>query len=97
MNHDQLGEFVKDHLLPRLTDLEEEVRILREVCWPVCQALRERNQLDDMKTKKEFSRMLGIEEVKKLMVLKAGISRNPVDYSSSTLLHEELAAISSTN
>lgn len=96
MNHDKLGEFVKDHLLPRLTDLEEEVRLLREVCWPVCQALREKNQLHDIQNKRNFLKYLDPDDVKKLLVMKADLTAQKPEFSTRTLLHEEFAAISST-
>ena len=97
MNHEQLGEFVKDHLLPRLTDLEEEVRLLREVCWPVCQALREKSQLDEIKDKRNFLKWLkDDDEIKKLLIMKADLTRKKPEFSTASLLHEEFAAISST-
>jgi hypothetical protein len=48
---DNLGKFIREHLLPRLTNLEEEVRLLRKVAWPVCQALTERWSTDDISSK----------------------------------------------
>ena len=37
-------ELIKENILPRLTQIEQEVRELRRVCWPVCQSLRETSQ-----------------------------------------------------
>jgi len=37
----QLRTLVRENILPRLTELEEEVRLLRKVTWPVCQRLTE--------------------------------------------------------
>ena len=49
----ELREFVKDHLLPRLTDLEAEVHLLRKFVWPVCAMAYEANsQMDNIKIKK---------------------------------------------
>jgi len=64
-------ELLKDVILPRISDLEEEVRLLRKVTWPICQGLREKNQLDDMKCKKEFLQNLDQEEVLMLLKLKS--------------------------
>ena len=62
-----LREFIKDHLVPRLTELEEEVRLLRKITWPVCQNIRESNQLDDIKCKREFLQNLDPDEVRMLL------------------------------
>ena len=51
-------ELLKDNILPRLTQLEEEVRLLREVTWPVCQSLTETSQLIDMHNKRRFLSIL---------------------------------------
>ena len=66
-----LREFVKDHILPRLTDLEEEVKLLRKITWPICQNIRESNQLDDIKCKREFLENLDPDEVRMLLKLKS--------------------------
>ena len=85
-----LREFVKDHILPRLTQLEEEVRVLREVTWPVCQSLREQTQISDIQKKKEVLLMLDPEEAQKLLNIKSKISRQPCCFSSTNLSYEEI-------
>jgi hypothetical protein len=83
-----LRELVKDHVLPRLTQLEEEVRLLREVTWPVCQALRERSQLDD---KTRFMRPLHDDEIIKLLKMKNELSKTGIPrYSTTQFLSDEL-------
>lgn len=83
-----IRELVKEHILPRLTQLEEEVRVLREVTWPVCQALREKSQLAD---KNEFMRLLDDEEVVKLLKMKNDISKTGAPkYSTTQFLSDEL-------
>ena len=67
----QVREIIKDHILPRLTNLEEEVRLLRKATWPVCQTIREHNQLDDIKFKREFLQNLDPDEVCMLLKLKS--------------------------
>jgi len=34
-------KLLREIILPRLCDLEQEVQLLRKMTWPVCQALRE--------------------------------------------------------
>jgi hypothetical protein len=62
---------IKENILPRLTDLEEQVRLLRKVTWPVCQGIKEKTQLDDIQSKKEFLRDLDIDEILLLLRLKS--------------------------
>jgi hypothetical protein len=60
------------HVLERLTNVEEELRTLREVTWPVCQTLWDKDGPYQNKTqKKNFFKWLFEEEVQKLMKLKA--------------------------
>ena len=87
-------EFARDHILPRLTQLEEEVRLLRKFCWPIVQALREENQLGDLEAKREF--LLGscrdLGTAKDLLREKARVSQRLLRprYSTSHLTQEEL-------
>jgi hypothetical protein len=64
-------ELLRDNILPRLTDLEEQVRLLRKVTWPVCQGIREKTQLDDIQSKKDFLRDLDLDEILLLLRLKS--------------------------
>ena len=75
-------ELLRDIVLPRLTNLEEQVRLLRKVTWPVCQGIKEKSQLSDITSKKEFLSSLDPEEVSLLLRLK-----------SKGLLKEELALL----
>jgi hypothetical protein len=89
-----LRELVKDHILPRLTQLEEEVRELRLVTWPVCQSLRETSQLTDIRNKKRFMCMLDEDEIELLLREKAIVSTRPLSFSSSShFLADELQLI----
>ena len=78
-------ELLRDNVLPRLTNLEEQVRLLRKVTWPVCQSIKESSQLSDITSKKEFLKSLDPEEVSLLLRLK-----------SKGLLKEELALLKQT-
>jgi len=85
---------IKDNILPRLTDLEVELRELRRVTWPVCQSLRETSQLSDLDNKRRFLQMLiDSDEVKQLLDEKAAISSRPITYSSVALKQEELSEL----
>ena len=66
-----MREMIKDHLLPRITNLEEEVRLLRKITWPICQGARETFQLNDIQAKREFLCNLDSEEVHMLLKLKS--------------------------
>ena len=87
-------EFARDHILPRITQLEEEVRVLRKFCWPVVQALREENQLADLEAKREFlsGSCKDREDVKDLLLEKAKVSQKLLRprYSTSHLTQEEI-------
>ena len=64
-------ELLRDNVLPRLTHLEEQVRLLRKVTWPVCQGLVEKSQLADIASKKEFLADLDLDEILLLLKLKS--------------------------
>lgn len=65
-------DFVKNFLLPRLDQLESEVKVLREITWPVCQALREEGDpLKDSHEKRRFFQFLFKEEALELLKRKA--------------------------
>jgi hypothetical protein len=64
-------EDFQKHILERLTNVEEELRELREVTWPVCQAqLDEKNNLKNIFQKRKLLRWLDLEEVTRLLRLK---------------------------
>jgi len=88
-------ELLKDHVLPRLNQLEEEVRLLRKVTWPVCQSLQESSQLADMDRKRAFLQILDPDEVRMLLDEKATISQKPLEWSSAHLLESHMSFTSS--
>ena len=60
------------HLLERVTNLELEMQALREVTWPVCQGLLDKNgPFENKKEKRNFFHHLFLDEIKKLLKLKA--------------------------
>ena len=60
------------HLLERVTNLELEMQALREVTWPVCQGLLDKNgPFENKKDKRNFFQHLFLDEIKKLLKLKA--------------------------
>mgnify|MGYP000029414871 CR=1 FL=1 len=91
----ELRSMIKDHLLPRLDSLENEVQMLRTICWPVCQALREDSQLSDMRNKSIFMHNLHEVDVKKLLNSKAKFLQKNKP-SEPNCVKEELSRIVST-
>jgi hypothetical protein len=89
-------KLVFDVLIPHIIKVEEEVRLLREVTWPVCQSLRENSQLSDLENKVRFLKDIDDDEVKQLLAEKARISTLPVKYSTSVFTTEELYSFTST-
>jgi hypothetical protein len=81
------------HILERLTNVEEGIRELREVTWPVCQALIDKNgPYSNRKQKKRFFKFLDFEEVRVLTRLKAlftGTSQDVADAELRWILVEE--------
>ena len=87
---EEVRSMIKDHILPRLTQLEQEVLFLRRVTWPVCQAIRENSQLDDIQIKRMFARCLSDpDEMKFLLFEKNNISKQTLSLSSTNFLNEE--------
>lgn len=72
-----LREFVKDHILPRLTEVECQLRDLRAVTWPVCQNIIENSPLDKIEMKKKFLYHIDDEDAKQLLRLKHKFSKVP--------------------
>ena len=72
----QLRILVRENILPRLTEVEENLRLLRKVTWPVCQRLTEKHQLSDIEAKREFLRFLDDDEI--WMLLKAKAQGRPL-------------------
>jgi hypothetical protein len=81
---------LKDNIIPRLTDLEIEVRSLRKVTWPVCQSQLETNgPFQCLQEKKKFFSNLYEDEVYELLRLKARI-KGQVD---QVLLDQEFNSV----
>ena len=60
------------HVFRRLDNLEAELYELREVTWPVCQGLLDRNgPFENKQSKRKFFKFLFLDEIKKLLRLKA--------------------------
>lgn len=72
-----MREFMKDHILPRLTEVECQLKDLRAVTWPVCQHILERSPLDRIEMKKKFMYHLDDEDAKQLLRLKHKFSKVP--------------------
>jgi hypothetical protein len=67
-----MEELVRTVILPRLDQLEAEVKFLRDVTWPVCQGLRETGSpFQDIQGKRKFFRHLYEDEAIDLLKKKA--------------------------
>ena len=75
------------HILERLDNLENELRELREVTWPVCQGIidEKTGPFSNLKQKRTFFRFLDSDEVKKLLNFKAKFMGFPRDLVSEEL------------
>ena len=65
-------EDVYKHIFSRLTEVEEGLRELREVTWPVCQGLVDERtgQFDNVRSKRRFFKFLDLDEIRRLLSLK---------------------------
>lgn len=67
----------REVVLPRLDCLERDLKDLRGSTWPVCQAIKDSRlvmdsvQLRNIKDKRTFFRWLDLDEIKRLLGLKA--------------------------
>ena len=63
---------MRENILPRLDNIENELRELREVTWPYCQAQRDgKSVFHNMKEKRTLLRWLDVDEIRKLLRRKA--------------------------
>lgn len=76
-----MDEFQK-HVFERLGNVENELKELRDVAWPVCQAkLDDRNPLNNIKEKRRVLRWLHVDYIKDLLRRKGllmGLTRDQV-------------------
>lgn len=87
---------LREVILPRLDAHEAEIKELREATWPVCQALLDSNYgvknsmpFKNINEKRKFFRFLDIDEIRKLLGLKAKWAQ-----INEVSLNEELRMIS---
>ena len=87
-----MDEFQK-HVFERLDNLEGELKELRDVVWPVCQAkLDDRNPLNNIKEKIQVLRWLHVDDIKDLLRRKGllmGLTRDQVAVELREILVEE--------
>ena len=83
-------DLVRTLLIPRLDQLEAEVKMLRELTWPVCQALREKgNPLACAEEKRRYFRLLYKDEAINLLEKKARFT----GITSPEIIHQEYDSI----
>lgn len=74
------------HLVERITNLEIELNALREVTWPVCQSLWDKDgPFQNRKQKKTFFRSLFMGQIQELLRLKARFIGTSPDLAVSEL------------
>jgi len=67
-----MEKLLRENILPRLDNIENELRELREVTWPYCQAQRDgKSVFHNMKEKRTLLRWLDVSEIRKLLRRKA--------------------------
>lgn len=82
---------LKDNIIPRLTDLEVEIKALRRITWPVCQLQLETDgPFQGLHEKKKFFLNLYEDEVYELLKLKARLRSGAVD---QVLLDQEFNSV----
>lgn len=85
-----MEQLIRENILPRLDNMESELRELREVTWPYCQAQRDRNSVfHNMKEKRTLLRWLDVDEIRKLLRRKAwwmGVSPTLIDAELKEIL-----------
>lgn len=85
---------LKDNIIPRLTDLEIEIKALRRVTWPLCQSqLETSGPFQGLAEKKRFFMNLYEDEVYELLKLKARIQQG--SYVDQVLLDQEFNSVKS--
>ena len=96
---EDIRELIKDNILPRLTQLEEEVRLLRKYTWPVCQSLAESSALGSIQDKSEFLKQGTRDTEEAIMLLtrkwELAEKRATPEFSSAAAKQEELRRINS--
>lgn len=68
---EEIDKFLRECVIPELTQLRLEIMALRKAVWPYVQAQKEINQLDDIEGKAAVMRDLDDEDIRELLVLKA--------------------------
>lgn len=83
-------EFLRTHVLPRLDQLEAELKALRDATWPVCQGIREKNgPFQYISEKRDFLKLLFKEDAIELLKKKAGFT----GITDTVILDQELESI----
>lgn len=82
---------LKTNIIPRLTDLEVEIKSLRRITWPVCQSQLETDgPFQCLQEKKKFFLNLYEDEVYELLKLKARLKGGYID---QVLLDQEFNSV----
>ncbi|AUT18992.1 hypothetical protein DSLPV1_021 [Dishui lake phycodnavirus 1] len=76
-----LGELIRTHVLPRLADLEMEIHTLRKAVYPWVQHMKENgSNMNELREKREFFKVLDEDTIRELLELKAKYSNGGTDH-----------------
>ena len=90
----EIRYLIKDCVLEELLNQKDEIKKLREATWPVCQSLKEKTQLTDLKSKIEFLNDLEVNESIHLINEKSKFSETTqINPSTYHLKNEELSRL----
>ena len=89
-NIEDMSRLLRENILPRLDAQESELRELRAITWPVCQALWDRKMpFMNISMKKRFFKFLHVDELRRLLKSKAifaGINEVSLDQEIQMLM-----------
>lgn len=96
-NIEDVSRLLREVVLPRLDAHEGELRELRAVTWPVCQAMWDRKMpFMNISMKKRFFKFLDIDELRRLLKSKsiyAGINEVTMDQEVQMLTEIKVTTV----
>jgi hypothetical protein len=96
MDHwnNEVTTLLRENIIPRLECLERNLDDLRASTWPVCQAIKDSQmhfetcvQLRNIREKRSFFRWLTLDEIKRLLGLKAQLIGSSSYYEELQMIH----------
>ncbi len=75
-NLQETNKLIREVILPHMIQLQLEIASLRKHTWPYIQGQKEKNQLDDTRTKRDFMKHLDEETILELLHIKSRLTGN---------------------